>query len=149
MEKKLEFKIEKLSPGEQEEVRKKIVREMEKRGGDKKEVAEICECSIRHVYSTWKKYQEGGISAIKSVKMGRPVGMCRKLTPEQENQIKKILTTKRPCEVELSGYLWDRKGVAEIIKRKLKIKMSLSTTGNYLAKWNMTPQRPKKTLQAR
>jgi transposase len=149
MEKELQFNINKLSPREQEELRKKIVREMQKRGGDKKEVAEICECSVRHVYSTWKKYQDGGINAIKSVKMGRPVGNGCKLTPKQENQIVKILTTKRPHEVGLHGYLWDRAGVAEIIKRKLGIKMALSTTGNYLAKWNLTPQRPKKTLQAR
>ena len=145
----MQFNIRKVSPSGQEELRKKIVREMEKRGGDKKEVAEICECSLRHVQSTWKKYQENGIKAVKSVKMGRPVGTGCKLTVKQERQIKKILTTKRPSEVGLHGYLWSRKGVSEIIKLKLNIKLPLSTTGDYLAKWNLSAQRPKKTLQAK
>jgi len=149
MEKELKFDIRKLNPQAQEELRKKIVREMQKRDGNTKEVAEICECSLRHVQSTWKRYKESGIKGIKSVKMGRPAGVGSRLTEKQEKQIKKILTTKRPCEVGLSGYLWDRKAVSEIIKRKLKIEMPLSTTGDYLAKWKFTAQRPKKTLQAR
>ena len=64
----LKYEIQKLSPSEQEEVRKKIVREMKKRG-DAKEVAEICECTIRHVNKTWKKYKDNGIKAILRVKM--------------------------------------------------------------------------------
>ena len=42
MEQELKYDIRKLSPKEQEEVRKKIVREMNKRG-EAKEVAEVCE----------------------------------------------------------------------------------------------------------
>jgi transposase len=148
MEKELEFDIKKISPREQEELRKKIVREMKKRDGDIKEVSEICECSVRHVYSTWKKYQEGGINAIKSVKMGRPVGTGCRLKRKQESKIKKILREKRPNEVGLSGYLWDRKAVSELVKQKCKVILPLSTVGDYLAKWNYTSQRPKKTLQA-
>jgi transposase len=149
MKKELKFDAKKLNPQGQEELRKKIIREMEKRDGDTKEVAEICECSIRHVQSTWKKYSEGGINAIKSTKMGRRVGSGCKLTPKQEKQIKKILVSKKPHEVGLDGYLWDRKRVSEIVKRKLGVEMPLSTTGHYLAKWKLTAQRPKKTLQAR
>jgi transposase len=149
MEKELKFELNKLSPREQEELRKKIVREMKKRDGEVKEVAGICECSVRHVYSTWRKYQAGGIDAIKSVKMGRPKGSGCKLTPRQEKQIKKILTEKRPNEVKLEGYLWDRKAVSELVKQKYKVILPLSTTGHYLAKWNFTSQRPKKTLQTK
>ena len=81
--------------------------------------------------------------------MGRPVGIGCKLTVKEERQILKILTTKRPNEVGLNGYLWDRKGVSEIMNLKLNRKVPLSTTGDYLAKWNLTAQRPKKTLQAK
>ena len=54
MEKELKYNVMKLSPKEQEELRKKIVRQM-KKYGDTKEVAEICECSIRHVQLTVEK----------------------------------------------------------------------------------------------
>jgi len=83
MENELKYNLQKLNPQTQEEVRKKIVREMKKRG-NAKEVAEICECTVRHVNKTWKKYCEGGIEAILAVKMGRPVGLCKRLALEQE-----------------------------------------------------------------
>jgi transposase len=98
MEEELKFNIQKLGSQVQEEVRKKIVREM-KRHGDTKEVAKICECSLSHVQSTWKKYKDGGAAAIAAVKMGRPKGKCCKLNPEQEAVIKKQITDKTPIEV--------------------------------------------------
>jgi len=141
----LKYDIRKLSPKEQEEVRKKIVREMEKRGGAK-EVAEICECTVRHVNKTWKKYQEGGVAAILAVKMGSPVGLYGKLTPEQETSIKQEIANKTPSEAGLSGYLWSRGDVCELVKRSYGIEIAVRTMGDYLRKWNFTPQRPKKKI---
>jgi transposase len=145
MEQELKYDVKKLSPSEQEELRKKIVRQM-KKNGDTKEVAEICECSLRHVQSTWKKYQEGGIEAIQAVKMGYPHGQRRKLTPEQESAIKQEITEKNPSEAGLTGYLWGRAEVSELVKQRFGIEMPLSTMGDYLARWNFTYQRPKKRI---
>jgi len=143
MEKELEFDVLKLTPQEQEELRKKIVRQM-KRYGDTKIVATICECSKRHVQSTWKKYQDYGVNGIKAVKMGRPKGVGYNLTPEQEGKIVKLLTHKEPSQLNLKGVLWDRRLVSELIKSKYCIEMPLTTTGDYLSKWNFTAQRPSK-----
>ena len=148
MEKELKYEIQKLSPKEQEEVRKKIIREMRKRG-DAKEVADICECTVRHVNKTWKKYCEGGIALIGAVAMGRPKGKCCKLQPEQEAVIKEIITEKNPSEAGLQGYLWGRREVCELVKRQFGIEMPISTMGDYLAKWNFTYQRPKKRITAK
>jgi transposase len=143
MENELITDVRKISPKEQEGLRKKIVRQMLKHG-DTKRVAEICECSLRHVQVTWKHYKEGGVNAIKAVKMGRPKGSGCKLTPEQESKIVRLITDKDPNQLKLKGYLWDRKLVAELVNRQYGIKMPLSTMGNYLAKWGFTAQRPKK-----
>jgi len=148
MEKELKLNIEKLSPKEQEELRKKIVRQMKKHG-DTKEVAEICECSLRHVQSTWKRYKDGGVNAILTVKMGRPKGKCCKLSQNQEAAIKELITDKTPEEAGLCGYLWERKTVSELIKMQYNIKLPLSTTGHYLAKWKFTSQRPKKSITSK
>jgi transposase len=145
MEKELNCNVLKLSPKEQEELRKKIVRQMKKHG-DTKEVAEICECSLRHVQSTWKKYQKGGIKAILAVKMGSPIGENRKLTSAQEEVIKNMITEKSPVEAGLIGHLWGRAEVSELVKRQFGIEMPLSTIGDYLARWNFTYQRPKKRI---
>jgi transposase len=140
MENELKFDVRKLSPKEQEELRKKIVRKM-KEQGDTKEVANICECSQRHVQSTWKKYLEGGVSAVKSVKMGRPQN-SGKLTKEQQSEIRKNIIDKEPNQLKLPGYLWDRERVRDLIYLLFKVKISVRSAGNYLKKWGMTPQRP-------
>ena len=143
MEEALKFKIKNLSPQGQEELRNKIVRQMKKHGNTN-EVAIICECTVRHVQKTWKKYQEGGIALIQAVKMGRPKGVGCKLSPEQEEIIKKMITEKTPEETGLRGYLWERKAICELVKQQFGIVMPLSTMGKYLAKWDFTYQRPKK-----
>jgi hypothetical protein len=68
-----------------------------KKQGDTGRVAEICECSLRHVQSTWKKYIVGGVGAIKTSKMGSPKGSGCKLTPEQENSI-----IQKRCPIQLA-----------------------------------------------
>jgi transposase len=143
MENELKFNAKELSPQERENLRKKIVRQMKKHG-DTRRVAEICECSLRHVQSTWKKYIDGGVGAIKTSKMGRPKGSGCKLTHEQEKKIIKLITDKNPEQLKLPGCLWDRKLVAGLVFEQFKIKMPLSTMGYYLAKWGFTAQRPKK-----
>jgi transposase len=145
MEQELKFNIQKLGSHVQEEVRKKIIREM-KRHGDTKEVAKICECSLSHVQCTWKKYKDGGVKAIAAVKMGRPVGKCCKLNPKQEAAIKKHITDKSPIEAGLSGHLCGRKEVSELVKKQYGIEMPVTTMGDYLRKWNFTPQRQKKKI---
>ena len=148
MENDIKYDLQKLRSKEQEEVRKKIIRQMKKHGEAKK-VAEICECTIRHVNKTWKKYQTGGVKAITAVKMGRPKGLHCKLTKEQEASIKQEIAEKNPSESGLSGYLWGRAEVCELVRMKFGIKIAVRTMGNYLAKWNFTHQRPKKKTTAK
>ena len=81
----------KLSVAEQENLRLKIIRAAKKNlkpngKPDVEKVKEICECSVSHIRKIWRKYQNGGVTAIKSVKMGRPKGDGCKLTPEQEKK---------------------------------------------------------------
>jgi transposase len=148
MEKELKYNAQKIGSVGQEELRKKIVRQ-KKKHGKSKEVAAIWECMVRHVKKTWKKYQEGGIEAIESVKMGRPIGKCCKLHEEQEAAIKEAIRDNSPVELGLAGHLWGLAEVSELIKRRFGIEMALTTTGDYLKRWSFTYQRPKKGVPAR
>ena len=65
---------------------------------------------------------------------------------EQEKKIKKEIIKKDPLEAGLSGYLWGRKEVCELVKQRFGIEIPLSTMGDYLARWNFTSQRPKKKI---
>ena len=146
MENELSFDARKLTPKEQEGLRKKIVREMLKREGKRgttKEVAAICECSLSHVQSTWKKYRNSGIGGIKATKMGRPRN-SGKLTKEQQAKIRSIIVDKCPNQLKLKGFLWDREQTQALIKREYNVTLSLQAISDYFAKWGFTPQRPRK-----
>ena len=148
MEKELEVNNKKMSPKEQEALRLKIIRTAKKNlKPDGKvnttKVAEICECSKGHVSGTWKKYQGGGISAVKAVAMGRPKN-SGKLTSEQQCEIKKLIVDKCPEQLKLKGFLWDRKRVCELVNRRFKIKITVQAMGQYLKKWGFSAQRPVK-----
>ena len=146
MEKELEVNNLKLNTQEQEALRFKIVRCAKKQfesGGELKfaMIAEICECSERHVRNTWKRYKEGGIAAVKAKKMGRPKD-SGKLSPKQQKEVRGLIIDKDPNQLKLKGFLWDRENVQKLIKQKYDITIALSNIGKYLKSWGMTPQRP-------
>ena len=143
MEKGLEVNNLKLSAVDKENLRKRIVRMMKKHNEPKK-VSEICECSISHVYTTWRKYNEGGVQALKSEKTGRKTDSGA-LNATQQKAIQKLLVDKNPEQLKLKGFLWNRENIAQLIKERYSIKLTLQAISKYLKKWGFTPQRPIKT----
>ena len=142
MERELEVNNLKLTPQEQEKLRLKIIRVAKKNlkpNGkvDVKEVKEICECSESHVRVTWKKYKDGGVSAIKGVKMGRPQN-SGKLTEEQQKQVRKLITDKCPNQLKLPGFLWNRTNIKDLIYRLFKVKIALQNISVLLRTKSLT-----------
>ena len=70
MDNELKTNAVSLTPEEQYQVRKGIIR-LSKQGKDNTEIAEILDVSLRHVQSTKKMYKDGGIDGIKPKKRGR------------------------------------------------------------------------------
>lgn len=148
MEKELTIDNRKLSPKEQETLRKKIIRTAKKNlkpnGKVNVEVvAEICECSTSHVRHTWKKYREGGVEAVKAVEMGRPEN-SGSLTVKQQEEIQKLIVDKCPEQLKMKGFLWDRERVCDLVYRLFKVKLTVQGMGKYLKKWGFSAQRPVK-----
>jgi len=143
MDNELKTNAVSLSPEEQYQVRKSIIR-LSKQGKNNTEIAEILDVSLRHVQSTKKMYKDGGIDGIKSKKRGRKKGEKRALTPEQEKEIRAIIADKYPEQIKLPGCMWTRSNIRDLIKRKYKINMPLSTLGYYLSRWGFSVQRPRK-----
>ena len=146
MEKELMIDNRKLTPAEQEQLRKKIIRTAKKNlkpngNVSTKKVAEICECSPSHVRQTWAKYQSGGVSAIKATKMGRPADSGA-LTSEQQKKIQKCLIDSDPNQLKLPGCLWNRSNIKGLINQLYKIVLTKQAISKYLKKWGFTPQRP-------
>ena len=143
MENELKLNAVRLSPEEQYQIRKSIIR-LSKKGKSNEEIAEILDVSLRHVQNTKKTYADGGIAAIKPKTRGRRTGEKRTLSPEQEWAIKKIIIDKHPEQLKLPGCMWTRENIRDLIKQKYKITMPLSTLGYYLGRWGFSVQRPAK-----
>jgi len=143
MENELRVNAVRLGQEEQYEIRKSIIR-LSKQGKKNEEIAEILDVSLRHVQNTKKNYADGGIAAIKPGKRGRRTGDQRKLTPEQEWEIKQIIVDQHPEQIKLPGCMWTRENIRDLIKRKYQIEMPVSTLGYYLERWGFSVQRPAK-----
>ena len=78
MENELKTNAVKLSPEEQYQIRKSIIR-LSKKGKTNGEIAEILDVSERHVRSVKKQYSEGGMAALKPKKRGRSKGENRQV----------------------------------------------------------------------
>lgn len=109
-----------------------------------KDIAIILGVSEGYVSNVRKLLREGGASALKPKKRGRPGGKNSVLTVEQEKWIKKILVDKTPEQMRFKECLWTRNNIQQLIKDMYGFEIKLSTLGYYLARWGFTVQRPVK-----
>ena len=143
MENELRTEAVRLSPEEQYQIRKNIIR-LSRKGMENEKIAEILDVSLRHVQNTKKQYEDGGIEAIKPKQRGRRQGEKRTLTPAQESEIQTIIVDKTPEQLRFKECMWSRKNISELIRQKYGIAIPESTLGVYLARWGFSVQRPTK-----
>ena len=141
MENELRTNAVRLSPAQQYEIRKSIVRLLIK-GKRDQEIAETLDVSERHVRGIKKAYADHGIAGIKPKMRGRRTGEKRTLTPGQEQEIKIIIVDKTPEQMRFKECMWTRNNIRSLILQKYKIDMPLSTLGYYLERWGFSVQRP-------
>jgi len=127
----------------QYELRKQVVR-LREQGLDNQAISEIVGLSKSHVSTIGKKYERGGLDAIKPGLRGRRHGEQRELTAEQEVGIQKLLVDKTPDQLKLSFALWTRDAVRLAIKQIYGRELPLRTISDYLKRWGFTPQKPTK-----
>ena len=143
MKNELRTNAVRLSPTQQYEIRKSIIRLL-KQGKNNQEIAETLDVSERHVRATKKAYAEHGIAGIKPKVRGRRKGEKRILTPEQEREIQNIIVDKTPEQMRFKECMWTRNNICSLITERYKISMPLSTLGYYLERWGFSVQRPVK-----
>jgi len=131
----------KLSTQAQQELREMAIR-LKESGKTYKAIAEITHVQPTTICAWYKAYQRGGKKAIKIKKRGRPSGSCRTLTAVQEHEIQKAIVDKSPDQLKFPFALWTRVAVQQLIKELFSIKMPIRTVGEYLKRWNYTPQKP-------
>jgi len=96
----------------------------------------LCRTSI---YRWMRAAQAGGLKALNSRKHPGPVP---KLTDKQKQQVRRWICGKDPRQYGFDFGLWTRRIVAEMIQRKFKKKLSVTSVGRLLAELQITPQKP-------
>lgn len=133
----------KLTPEEQYQLRKQVVRLREK-GMPNNEVAEVLGLSQEHCSRIWRVWQKEGPNSIANKPRGRKVGDKRALTQEQEKQIRRMIVDKTPEQLKFDCMLWTRKAVQELVKRECGVTLAIRSVGEYLQRWGFTVQKPLK-----
>ena len=123
------------------EKRKTIVK-MKKAGFKKSKIAETCGVSRPMVDAVLSLYEKGGMNALKPKTRGRKEREKRLLSANQESEIQKLIRDKRPEQLKFKFALWTREAVAELVRSKFGVKLAKRTVGDYLKRWNFTPQKP-------
>jgi len=133
----------KLSTDAQQQLRYQVIR-LRKQGRSHVEISAITSIYRSTCSTWWKLYKNEGKKALKIKKRGRPDGSCRKLDKEQEKEIQKTICDKCPDQLKLPFALWTRMAVQQLIKQFWGIEVPIRTIGDYLKRWNFTPQKPLK-----
>lgn len=121
----------KLSRQAQYERRKQAVR-LHKRGMAVGEIA--LALSMGHVtVRAAKAAEQGGAKALAPRRTGRPVGSCRRLLPDQELHIQRLICQSRPEQLKLEFALWTGAAVMELVEREFGITLPIRTMGEYLS----------------
>ena len=123
--------------------RKQAIRLL-KSGKTQQAVSELLGVHVNTVKGWWRVYQAKGSKALTVNKRGLKTGQGRSLTPEQEKEIHKLIIDKTPDQLKLPFVLWDRQAVRDLIQQHLGVKIAIRTVGDYLHRWEFTPQRPLK-----
>lgn len=96
----------------------------------------------RQAVGKWMRtFREGGMEALAARPQGRPKTGGR-LKGWQAATIVNRITDHHPEQLKLPFVLWTREAVRTLIRRKFRIRLSLTTVGRYLARWGFTPQKP-------
>jgi len=111
-------------------------------GMKQKQVARALGVS-EYAMSLWMRaYREGGDEALSARKKGPAKGYGKKLSLRQERRVKGWIVGKCPEQLRLPFVLWTREAIRELVEERYGIRLGLSTVGNYLQAWGLTPQKP-------
>lgn len=131
-----------LSTEQQQLLRIKAVDMVFENGKTQREAANLLGVSRVHVGKWCRAFEQGGYPALELGRRGRKPGVQQALAPWQCAVIVNTITDKMPDQLKMPFVLWERAGVRDLIHSKFSIMLALRTVGDYLKRWNFTPQRP-------
>ncbi|MFH8739479.1 IS630 family transposase [Streptomyces sp. NPDC017964] len=113
-------------------------------GRDREDVAAVFGVSLKAVNGWWTKWQVGGREALLMRSRGKSVGVHQVLGEGEQGAVRQAVLDYRPCDVGLSGQLWTRRLVGELIATLYPVQLTQPGVGKYLRRWGLSFQRPDK-----
>ncbi|MFB7225158.1 IS630 family transposase [Streptomyces sp. NPDC056227] len=111
---------------------------------DREDVAAVFGVSLKAVDIWWVKWQAGGREALVMRPRGKPVGVHQVLGEAEQAAVRQAVLDHRPCDMGLSGQLWTRRLVGELIAKLYRVRLTEPGVGKYLRRWGLSFQRPDK-----
>ena len=124
-------------------IKQQVIR-LHKKGKSESDIADSVNISYQAVSRIVRSYKKEGMSCVVEKTRGRKVGEKRSLNKQQEKEIQRIIIDKNPDQLKLAFCLWTRAAIQQLIRNKYGIDIPLRSISNYLDRWGMTCQRPKK-----
>ncbi|MEN9846039.1 MAG: hypothetical protein RIS36_1186, partial [Pseudomonadota bacterium] len=91
------------------------------------------------LYQWLAAYRNGGMAGLGAkYSPGRP----KTLSAKQLRWLYRIIATKNPLQLRFTFALWTRKMIQELIRRELKVRLSLASIGRLLAQLGFSCQKP-------
>lgn len=115
-------------------------------GAKQTEVARLLGVTRQAVAGWVRAHRSGGVEALKTKRRGRPPG--KRLQPWQAAHVLKDLIRHLPDELGLGDLLWTRDSVAQLVRKKFRIRISRWTVRRYLRFWGLLVLRPRRRFFA-
>ena len=133
--------MRKLTPEARQERRRQVIK-LRRAGWTYEAIAADQGLSRTGVFDICKRYAEGGAKALADKPCGRPVGVLRALSEEQERDIRRLVIDHTPDQLKMDFALWTRQAVQRLIQQRCGVRLTLQGVGLYLRRWGFTPQKP-------
>ncbi len=133
--------MRKLTPEARQERRRQVIK-LRRAGWTYEAIAADLGLSRTGVFDICKRYDQGGAKALVDKPCGRPVGVLRALSEEQERDIRRLVIDHTPDQLKMDFALWTRQAVLLLIEQRCGVRLTPQGVGLYLRRWGFTPQKP-------
>ena len=130
-----------LNPTTQDYLRQQAIR-LRAQGKRTGEIATYLGVHRTTVWEWWRQYQQSGETALRQQRRGAKLGEGRTLSPAEAATVQRLMRSHFPDELNIDSALWTRSAVQTLIAGECGVKMPIRTVGEYLHRWDYTPQKP-------
>ncbi|MFI1730533.1 winged helix-turn-helix domain-containing protein [Streptomyces acidicola] len=113
-------------------------------GRTREDVAAVFHLSLKALDNWCVMWLVGWREALAAQPCGRRVGKHQVLDAVEQQAIRQAVLDHRPCDLRLSGQLWSRAGVGDLIAKLYWVRLTEQGVGKYLRRWGLSFQRPDK-----